>query len=192
MSRWTDKQDAALRKLVNKNIITYTNLEPNYLFEVTQEHFPDFIGTGASARNTAIQRLCKKFRQLAEEFAINGGRLLMGESIVSFVHAFYNKLLTCLVFQTRKSTKTEKTGTKKKSGNRLTLRKQTKKWQKRSLSSTSHHARQDCYYYYTQKDTGHRQYRQGHEGHVDGKWAQVCPLQLHPQVHAHRTCDDLS
>ena len=131
MLRWTDEQDAALRKLVNKNLINYTNLEPNYLFEVTQEYFPDFIGTGASARNTAIQRLRKKFRQLAEEFTINGGRLLTGESFVSFVHAFYNKLLTCLVFQTRTSTKTEKTGTKK-GGNRLTLmKKQTKKWQKK-------------------------------------------------------------
>lgn len=130
MSRWTDEQDAALRKLVNKNIITYTNLEPNYLFKVTQEHFPDFIRTGASARNTAIQCLRKKFWQLAEEFTISGGRLLTGESIVSFVHAFYNKLLTCLVFQTRTSTKTEKTGTKK-GGNRLTLAKQTKKWPKK-------------------------------------------------------------
>ena len=131
MSRWTDEQDAALRKLVSKNIISYTNLEPNYLFEVTQEHFPDFIGTGTSAKNTILQRLCKKFWQLAEEFEINGGRLLTGESFVSFVHAFYkNKLLTCLVFQTRKqSTKTEKTGTKK-GGNRLTL-KHTKKWQKK-------------------------------------------------------------
>ena len=87
MSRWTDEQDTLLRKLVARNIITYTNLEPNYLFEVTQEHFPSFVGTGPSARATAIQRLRKKFRQLAEEFAINGGRLLAGESIVSFVHA---------------------------------------------------------------------------------------------------------
>ncbi len=166
MLRWTDEQDAALRKLVNKNLINYTNLKPSYLFEVTQEYFPDFIGTGASARNTAIQRLCKKFRQLAEEFAINGGRLLTGESFVSFVHAFYNTLLTCLVFQTRTSTKTEKTGTKK-SGNRLTLTKQTKKWQKRSLSSTSH-ARQDCYYS-IKKNTGRCQYQEGHEDHVDGK-----------------------
>jgi hypothetical protein len=75
MSRWTNEQDAQLRHLVNKNHVTYTNLEPNYLFEVTQEHFPDFIGTGAHARTTAIQRLRRKFRQLAEEFAINGGRL---------------------------------------------------------------------------------------------------------------------
>ncbi len=40
MLRWTDEQDAALRKLVNKNLINYTNLELNYLFEVTQEYFP--------------------------------------------------------------------------------------------------------------------------------------------------------
>ena len=130
MSRWTDEQDTELRKLVSKNIITYTNLEPNYLFEVTQEHFPDFVGTGPSARKTAIQCLRKKFRQIAETFEINGGRLLTGESFVSFVHAFYNKLLMCLVFQTRTSTKTEKRGPKK-GGNRLTLTKQTKNWQRK-------------------------------------------------------------
>ena len=98
MSRWTDEQDAALRKLVNKNIITYTNLEPNYLFEVTQEHFPDFIGTGTSARSTAIQRLRKKFRQLAEEFEINGGRLLTGESFVSFLFMLFTTNFSCVLF----------------------------------------------------------------------------------------------
>ena len=87
MSRWTDEQDTKLRNLVKNNSVTYTNLEPSYLFEVTQEYFPDFIGTGPSARNTAIQRLRKKFRQIAEEFEINGGRLLVGESFVSFVRA---------------------------------------------------------------------------------------------------------
>ncbi len=75
MSRWTNEQDTHLRHLVRKNIVSYTNLEPNYLFEVTQEHFPDFIGTGTHTRTTAIQRLRRKLRQLAEEFAINGGRL---------------------------------------------------------------------------------------------------------------------
>ena len=87
MSRWTDKQDAELRQLVNKNILTYTNLEPNYLFEVTKEHFPSFIGTGSQARNTAVQRLCKKFWQLGKELTINRGRLLTGESHESFAHA---------------------------------------------------------------------------------------------------------
>ena len=79
MSRWSDEQDRLLRKLVRTNQINYQNLEPNYLFEVTQTYFPEFVGEGASARNTAIQRLRKKFRQLAEEFELNGGRLLPGE-----------------------------------------------------------------------------------------------------------------
>jgi hypothetical protein len=87
MSRWSSQEDLRLRQLVRRNIINYTNIEPNYLFKVTQEHFPQFIGTGPQARSTAIQRLRKKFRRLAEEFAINGGRLLVGESFVSFVHA---------------------------------------------------------------------------------------------------------
>ena len=54
MPRWTDEQDTKLRNLVKNNSVTYTNLEPSYLFEVTQEYFPDFIGTGLRARNTAI------------------------------------------------------------------------------------------------------------------------------------------
>jgi hypothetical protein len=75
MSCWTNEQDSQLRHLVKKKLVTYTNLATNYLFEVTQEHFPDFIGPGTHARTTAIQRLRRKFRQLAEEFAINGRRL---------------------------------------------------------------------------------------------------------------------
>ena len=80
MSCWADKQDHLLWKLVRRNEITYQNLEPNYLFKVMQTFFPDYIGEGTSAQNTAIQRLRKKFRQLAEEFELNGGRLLPGES----------------------------------------------------------------------------------------------------------------
>jgi hypothetical protein len=75
MSRWSDEQDVLLRNLVKKNLVNYTNLEPNYLFKVTQEHFPNFIRTGASAYSAAIQRLCKKFKLLSEEFAVNRGRL---------------------------------------------------------------------------------------------------------------------
>jgi len=75
MSRWGDPQDRELRNLVRRNEINYQNLEPNYLFEVMQQHWPDFVGEGPSARNTANQRLRKKLRQLGEEFALNGGRL---------------------------------------------------------------------------------------------------------------------
>ena len=74
--RWTDQQDVQLRQLVRNNSINYQNLEPNYLFEVSQEFFLDFIGSGSSGRATAIQRLRKKLRRLAEEFEINGGRWL--------------------------------------------------------------------------------------------------------------------
>ena len=75
MSRWGDEQDRQLRNLVRTNAINYQNLDPNYLFEVTQTHFPGFIGEGPSARNSANQRLRKKLRKLAEEFELNGGRL---------------------------------------------------------------------------------------------------------------------
>ena len=146
MSSWINKQDSEFHQIVNKNLVNYTNLDPNYLFEVTQEHFPSFIGTGSSAGATAIQNLCKKLWQLGKEFVINGRRLLTGESFVSFVHAVHTttNFSHFICFQTRISTNTEKTG-KKKGGNRLTLTKQKKKWQKRSLSCTLH-ARQDCYF----------------------------------------------
>lgn len=75
MSRWGEEQDRQLRNLVRTNQINYLNLEPNYLFEVTQTYWPEFIGEGTSARNSANQRLRKKFRKLAEEFELNGGRL---------------------------------------------------------------------------------------------------------------------
>ncbi len=80
MSCWTDKQDLYLRKLVKKNIFNYTNLKPNYLFDVTQERFPYFIGQGPTAFSTVIQCLCKKFHELSEELAVHEGRL-SGESL---------------------------------------------------------------------------------------------------------------
>ena len=100
MSRWSEEQDRLLRKLVRTNQINYQNLEPNYLFETTQAFFPDHIGEGTSARTTAIARLRKKFRQLAEEFELNGGRL-PGEStaIVSTPPIIRFLLLIILPFQ---------------------------------------------------------------------------------------------
>ncbi len=80
MSRWSNKQDLFLCKLVKMNIVNYTNLKPNYLFDITQEHFPTFIGQGPTACSTAIQRLRKKLHQLIEEFVINRG-MLSGESL---------------------------------------------------------------------------------------------------------------
>jgi hypothetical protein len=86
MSRWSDEQNTKLRDLVRKNIVSYTNLEPNYLFEVSQEHFPDFIVSGPNKCTTKVQCLCKKFYQLAEEFALNGGRLEHGYNIQKKEH----------------------------------------------------------------------------------------------------------
>jgi hypothetical protein len=54
MSRWSNEQDALLLALAKKNIVNYNNIEPDYLFDVTQEHFPNFIGTVASAHLATI------------------------------------------------------------------------------------------------------------------------------------------
>ena len=49
MPCWADEQDRTLQNLVHKYIVNFQNIEPNYLFKVTQEHFPNFIGEGKSA-----------------------------------------------------------------------------------------------------------------------------------------------
>jgi hypothetical protein len=74
MPRWSDKEDTELRALVQKNTVNFQNTNPHYLFEVTQTYFPDFAGEGQTGRNTAVQRLRKKFRLLADEFDRNGRR----------------------------------------------------------------------------------------------------------------------
>ena len=99
MSRWSDEQDRLLRKLVRRNQINYQNLEPNYLFETTQAFFPDHVGEGPSARTTAIARLRKKFRQLAEEFELNGGRLPGACESTAIIVPSSNSLLIILPFQ---------------------------------------------------------------------------------------------
>jgi hypothetical protein len=60
---WSGTQEKGLQKLIRNNIVNYRNRNPDYLFLITEEHFPDYISPGAKGRNIAIQRMRGKFLQ---------------------------------------------------------------------------------------------------------------------------------
>jgi hypothetical protein len=74
MVRWAQAEDNLLRQLIRSGTVNPANLEPDYLFQVTQDHFPAFVGEGATGRSTAIQRLRRKFRRILEERRLRGAR----------------------------------------------------------------------------------------------------------------------
>ncbi len=69
---WTFVQESELQKLLNNNTINYRNRAPDYLYEVTREHFPDFISEGSKGRNSAITRMRGKFLKYEEEMQLQG------------------------------------------------------------------------------------------------------------------------
>lgn len=62
MPNWSAAQDAELWRLYENNSIDSANSDSAYLFNITQEFFPEFVGVGTSGRNTAIRRLRNKNR----------------------------------------------------------------------------------------------------------------------------------
>jgi hypothetical protein len=71
---WSGKQGEALRDLIHNNIVDYRNRNPDYLFEITEEHFPDFISSGTAGRNATIQRMRGKFLKYEQDIELRGGR----------------------------------------------------------------------------------------------------------------------
>ena len=71
---WSVKQEEALRDLIHNNIVDYRNRNPDYLFEITEEHFPDFISSGTAGRNAAIQRMRGKFLKYEQDIELRGAR----------------------------------------------------------------------------------------------------------------------
>jgi hypothetical protein len=57
---WGTTKDKLLGDLLRSNTIDYRNRTVEYLFSVTEEHFPDFISPGVSGKNSAIQRIQNK------------------------------------------------------------------------------------------------------------------------------------
>ena len=71
---WSKKEEEHLRDLIQDNIVDYRNRNPDYLFQITEEHFPDFISSGAAGRNAAIQRMRGKFLKYEQEIDLRGAR----------------------------------------------------------------------------------------------------------------------
>ena len=71
---WSRKEEEHLKDLIKDNIVDYRNRNPDYLFQVTQEHFGDFISPGTAGRNAAIQRMRGKFLKYEQEIDLRGAR----------------------------------------------------------------------------------------------------------------------
>ena len=50
---WSSVQKSKLQDLICDNIVNYRNRSPEYLFQVNQMHFPDFISEGARGKHAA-------------------------------------------------------------------------------------------------------------------------------------------
>ena len=71
---WSGKQEEVLQDLIRNNVVDYRNRNPDYLFQITEEHFPDFISSGAAGRNAAIQCMRGKFLKYEQDIDLRGAR----------------------------------------------------------------------------------------------------------------------
>ena len=71
---WSIKQEEALQDLIQNNIVDYRNRNPDYLFQITEEHFPTYITPGTTGRNAAIQRMRGKFIKYETDLGLRGAR----------------------------------------------------------------------------------------------------------------------
>jgi hypothetical protein len=71
---WSSKQEEVLQDLIWNNIVDYRNRTPEYLFQITKEHFPDYITPGAGGRNAAIQCMRGKFLKYEQELQLRGAQ----------------------------------------------------------------------------------------------------------------------
>ncbi len=60
---WSKIQEEELRQLICTGEVDFKNRNPDYLYQITQQHFPDLISPGAKGKNAAIQCLWAKFLQ---------------------------------------------------------------------------------------------------------------------------------
>ena len=71
---WSRTEEEHLKDLIKDNIVDYRNRNPDYLLQITEEHFPDFISSGAAGRNAAIQRMRGKFLKYEQDIELRGAR----------------------------------------------------------------------------------------------------------------------
>jgi hypothetical protein len=80
---WSSKQETELQELLRNNIVDYKNRNPDYLFQITEEHFPAFITPGTQGRNAAIQRMRGKFIKYETDLGLRGARCRYRYGMVS-------------------------------------------------------------------------------------------------------------
>jgi hypothetical protein len=71
---WGPNQDKLVGDLLRSNTIDYRNRTGEYLFAVSEEHFPKFITPGTTGRNSAIQRMRNKFTRYEQDLLVRGAR----------------------------------------------------------------------------------------------------------------------
>ena len=71
---WSKKEEEHLQDIIRDNIVDFRNRNPDYLFQITEEHFADFITPGSQGRNTAIQRMRGKFLKYEQDIDLRGAR----------------------------------------------------------------------------------------------------------------------
>ena len=71
---WSKKEEEHLQDIIRDNIVDFRNRNPDYLFQITEEHFADFITPGSQGRNTAIQRMRGKFIKYEQDIELRGAR----------------------------------------------------------------------------------------------------------------------
>ena len=69
---WSSKQEEDLQDLIWNNIVDFRNRNPDYLFQITEEHFADFITPGSQGRNATIQRMRGKFLKYEQDIELRG------------------------------------------------------------------------------------------------------------------------
>ena len=71
---WSSKQEEVLQGLIRNDVVDYRNRNPDYLLQITLEHFPAYITPGAGGRNAAIQRMRGKFLKYEQDIKLRGAR----------------------------------------------------------------------------------------------------------------------
>jgi len=69
---WSGKQEEDLRDLICNNIVDFRNQNPDYMFQITEEHVPDFICSGTAGRNATTQHMRGKFLKYEQEIELRG------------------------------------------------------------------------------------------------------------------------
>ena len=79
---WSKKQEDCLKYLIRSNTVDYKNQTPEYLFDITEQYFPEFISPGTQGRNSAIQHMQGKFVKYEQNIHLRGAWGAQGKYIL--------------------------------------------------------------------------------------------------------------